>query len=328
MHKLFAWNLAKTAARGAQAANPYGTSSIQGRRPSQEDRFYATDLLPGKRGCSFYAVYDGHGGDRAASYATEAMHKHFIKSSGYKANDLVKAMREAFHATELEFLNIAGREGLRDGTTAVCAVIQQGATEDTLTVAHVGDSRGVLCRAGYAVALTEDHKPDHPSEKARIEALGGFVSFIGCWRAMGILAMSRAIGDLFLKPYVSAEPDIKAMALEAKDEFFVIASDGVFDVFDNDQVVQIVRSAPSPEQGAQLLTSSAFAAGSLDNVTAVVVALRGYEAGAEPFVPSPREEELPRLGALGLALRGHAPEEPSYLSYLRDEWLHTTAVCG
>ena len=95
MHKLFAWNLAKTASRGAQAANQYGSSSIQGRRPSQEDRFFATDLLPGKRGCSFYAVYDGHGGDRAATYATESMHKHFVKSSGYKANDIAKALQEA-----------------------------------------------------------------------------------------------------------------------------------------------------------------------------------------------------------------------------------------
>jgi len=38
--------------------------------------------------------------------------------------------------------------------------------------------------------------------------MGGFVSHIGCWRAMGVLAMSRAIGDLFLKPYVGAAPDV------------------------------------------------------------------------------------------------------------------------
>ena len=328
MHKLFAWNLAKTASRGAQAANQYGSSSIQGRRPSQEDRFFATDQLPGKRGCSFYAVYDGHGGDRAATYATESMHKHFVKSSGYKANDIVRALQEAFHATELEFLNIAWREGLRDGTTAVCAVLHPGeGSETTLTVAHVGDSRGVLCRGGYAVAVTEDHKPDLPAEKARIEALGGFVSFIGCWRAMGILAMSRAIGDLFLKPYVSAEPEIKSMPMSKEDEFLVIASDGVFDVFDNDQVVQIVRSAPSPEQGAHLLTSSAFAAGSLDNITAVVVALRAYRAGAaETFVPSPREEGRRRPGPVGMALRGCAPEEPDWVNTL--DWLHRTALCA
>ena len=112
------------------------------------------------------------------------------------------------------------------------------------------------------------------------------MSYIGCWRAMGILAMSRAIGDLFLKPYVSAEPEVSTIMLETKDEFFVLASDGIFDVFDNDQVlllrrdswraegspmnaviflvcqvVRIVRSAHTPHEAATLLTNSAFVAG-------------------------------------------------------------------
>merc|ERR1712060_836201 len=146
-----------------------------------------------------------------------------------------------------------------------------------LTVAHVGDSRGVLCRDGVAIAVTEDHKPEIEKERQRIENLGGFISHIGCWRAMGILAMSRAIGDLFLKPYVSAEPEVNEFPLTDADEFLVLASDGVFDVFDNDQVVRIVRTASTPQQAASLLTKSAFVAGSLDNLTAVVIALRGYK---------------------------------------------------
>jgi len=253
-----------------------GCSSIQGRRPNQEDRYCICDQLPGSS-CGFYAVYDGHGGHRAASFAAEKMQGFLTRSSAYKGKDLVKALQQAFHDCETEFIAIAGREGLRDGTTAVVALVQ----DESLTVAHVGDSRGVLCRAdGAAQAITQDHKPEIEKEKKRIEELGGFVSHIGCWRAMGILAMSRAIGDLFLKPYVSAEPDVSAMALEATDEFVILASDGVFDVFDNDQVVRIARSAGSPQEAANLLTSSAFHAGSLDNVTAVVVALKGYKPKA------------------------------------------------
>ena len=61
-------------------------------------------------------------------------------------------------------------------------------------------------------------------------------------------------------------------------------------------------------------------------VTAVVVALRGYKAGAEPFVPSPREEERLRLGPVGMALRGCAPEEPGWVNSL--DWLHKTALCA
>ena len=79
--------------------------------------------------------------------------------------------------------------------------------------------------------------------------------------------MSRAIGDLFLTPYVSAEPDVRAMPIVAADEFIVLASDGVYDVLNNEQVVQIARSAASPEEAAHLLTESAYVAGSLDNAT-------------------------------------------------------------
>ena len=225
---------------------------------------------------------------RAATFAAEKMQDLVTRSSSFQGKDLVKALKQAFHDCETEFIQIAGREGLRDGTTAVVALVQ----DDALTIAHVGDSRGVLCRKnGQALALTQDHKPELPEEKRRIEALGGFVSYLGCWRAMGILAMSRALGDLFLKPYVSAEPDVSAMALEASDEFLILASDGVFDVFDNDQVVRIVRSADSPQEAAHLLTSSAFHAGSLDNVTAVVVTLKGYKprGGAPPAAASPAE---------------------------------------
>ena len=184
-----------------------GVSSIQGRRPKQEDRFSTCDALPGGHGVAFYGVYDGHGGHRAASFAAEKMQLFLTRSSAYKNGELGKALQQAFHDCETEFIQIAGREGLRDGTTAVVALVQ----DEALTVAHVGDSRGVLCRAnGETHAITQDHKPELEAEKKRIEALGGFVSYIGCWRAMGILAMSRAIGDLFLKPYVSAEPGMRA----------------------------------------------------------------------------------------------------------------------
>mmetsp|Transcript_440 Transcript_440/g.1110 ORF Transcript_440/g.1110 Transcript_440/m.1110 type:complete len:213 (-) Transcript_440:1195-1833(-) len=48
----------------------YGSSSIQGRRPNQEDRFHACEQLPGHSGCAFYAVYDGHGGHVRFAVAT------------------------------------------------------------------------------------------------------------------------------------------------------------------------------------------------------------------------------------------------------------------
>ena len=55
-----------------------------------------------------------------------------------------------------------------------------------------------------AVRLTQDHKPQDATERQRVEAAGGEVVFLGCWRVShpdctSYLACSRAIGDLSLK---------------------------------------------------------------------------------------------------------------------------------
>jgi serine/threonine protein phosphatase PrpC len=116
---------------------------------------------------------------RAATFCAEKMHGFLTRSKAFQAKDAMQGLAQAFHDCEAEFIQIAGREGLRDGTTAIVALLH----DDALTVAHVGDSRGVLCRAGgTALAITQDHKPELEAEKRRIEALGGFVSYIGCWR--------------------------------------------------------------------------------------------------------------------------------------------------
>lgn len=63
-------------------------------------------------------------------------------------------------------------------------------------VANVGDCRAVLCRGGNAVVITTDHTPSVPSEAARVEAAGGFVSR---GRVNGILGVSRSFGDIHCK---------------------------------------------------------------------------------------------------------------------------------
>ena len=81
------------------------------------------------------------------------------------------------------------------GSTSVVSFLKG----KTLTTAWVGDSRGVLGRAkkggGFeAVALTKDHKPTAPEEKARIVATNGRVErwaaeLCGCMRiSMGMLS--------------------------------------------------------------------------------------------------------------------------------------------
>ena len=78
------------------------------------------------------------------------------------------------------------------GCTACVALI----TENEIYCANSGDSRCVLSLNGEAIEMSIDHKPELPTEKARIERAGGFVEEN---RVKGVLNLSRSIGDLEYK---------------------------------------------------------------------------------------------------------------------------------
>ena len=63
------------------------------------------------------------------------------------------------------------------------------------------------------------------------------------------LAMSRSLGDAIAhKSGVSAEPEIFDHTIDEYDEFLIVATDGVWDVIDNNQAVQMVQNVASKSQ--------------------------------------------------------------------------------
>ena len=150
-----------------------------------------------------------------------------------------------------------------------------------------GGGGGGGAGAELAVRLSVDHKPNLPEEAARVRAMGGDVRCVqGCWRVMRpgaatMLAVSRALGDSVLKPVVSCVPFTASRTLSPRDRFVLIASDGVWDVIDDDQAVglaaELAGSAPGadraavPRAVAEGLVQAALRLGSTDNVTVLVV---------------------------------------------------------
>jgi protein phosphatase 1L len=183
----------------------------------------------------------------------------------------MEALKKAFVKTDKEYLQIANKKNSEDGTTAV-VMYTRG---DSLYVAHAGDSRAVLVHStGKVTVLTMDHKPNRPDERRRINELGGSVVFWGVWRVEGILAVSRAIGDRMLKPFVVAEPEVKEFKRTANDHFVVIASDGVWDTISNEDAGQMAINFDDPQAAAKQIMDEAYARGSLDNICVMVVDLR------------------------------------------------------
>eukprot|EP00002_Diphylleia_rotans_P017842 TRINITY_DN3461_c0_g1_i2.p1 TRINITY_DN3461_c0_g1~~TRINITY_DN3461_c0_g1_i2.p1 ORF type:complete len:335 (+),score=74.53 TRINITY_DN3461_c0_g1_i2:596-1600(+) len=189
---------------------------------------HATDVdvdfdLPNLRHVSLFSVFDGHAGKEAAIYARESLH-HNIRmqiqhlSAPTSQPSIRQAIRTAFLQTDKDFLERAHRQKLPDGSTCVFALVKSNG----VLVGNIGDSRAILCyepskdaHKSQALSPTEkckvvemsiDDKPNRPDEKHRIEASGGFISYVGCWRVQGALATSRSFGDRDLKRYVIADP--------------------------------------------------------------------------------------------------------------------------
>ncbi|XP_074566619.1 putative protein phosphatase 2C 33 [Curcuma longa] len=155
------------------------------------------------------------------------------------------------------------------GTTAV-TLVKQG---EDLVIGNVGDSRAVLGTRDennclIAVQLTTDLKPSLPREAERIRhhrgrvfALKNEPEVARVWLpdmdSPG-LAMARAFGDFCLKDFgLISVPEVSYRRVTAKDEFIVLATDGVWDVLSNKDVVSIVASAPTRSSSACSLVESA-----------------------------------------------------------------------
>lgn len=94
-----------------------------------------------------------------------------------------------------------------------------------LYVANVGDSRAVICRNGKAVRLTYDHKGGDEHEGRRIAKCGGMILN---YRVNGVLAVTRALGDSYMKDLVTGRPyTTETMVDPETDEFLILACDGV-----------------------------------------------------------------------------------------------------
>ncbi|XP_003383191.1 PREDICTED: probable protein phosphatase 2C 60 [Amphimedon queenslandica] len=136
-------------------------------------------------------------------------------------------------------------EGHESGSTATVCLIKT----NILYVANAGDSRCVLSSNGEAVDLSLDHKPIDPLERERIERAGGHID--EDLRVNGGLNMSRAIGDHMYKTnetlplkdqMISAYPDVHTRLLQTQDQFLVLASDGIWNCLDSQQVVDFINA--------------------------------------------------------------------------------------
>ncbi|CAK7205744.1 mgpp2cl-1, protein phosphatase 2C-like protein 1 [Sporothrix eucalyptigena] len=138
-----------------------------------------------------------------------------------------------------------------------------------LYTANVGDARIILCRSGKALRLSYDHKGSDENEGRRIANAGGLVLNN---RVNGVLAVTRALGDTYIKELVTGHPYTTETVIQPElDEFVIIACDGLWDVCNDQDAVNLIRNVADPVTAAKMLVDHALAHFSTDNLSCMVV---------------------------------------------------------
>ncbi|KAL4989230.1 phosphatase 2C-like domain-containing protein [Aspergillus falconensis] len=192
-------------------------------------------------------------------------------------------------------LNIAGLRRFKGGSTASTVLIStptpapfwHPASPSSLLVSHVGDTRILLCSTvtGEAIPLTSNHHPSSPIEANRLRRYAAtFVTdSFGEERISG-LANTRAFGDVQSKRIgVSAEPELRRFEIApAEYSFLVLMSDGISEALTDQEVVDIIKEAKTPDEGSRHVVNFATEVTRTgDNATCLVVRLGGWERRLE-----------------------------------------------
>ncbi|MCA9610044.1 MAG: serine/threonine-protein phosphatase [Myxococcales bacterium] len=234
--------------------------SITGRRSNNED---AVLELP-ERG--LFAVADGMGGYEGGEVASKAAlaslqaYCDMLDHTGLGLSQMGTPEGERIARERLELgIRIADREVRRRavgdlrkmGTTL--AALAVGPTK--AMVAHVGDSRVYRMREGEVIALTRDHSLINEMKTAGLGATEA-----DHFRLKNIITQALGQGRTVM-------PDLTAVEVLPGDRF-LLCSDGLSDVLDDEAIAWAMTSK---HDVARALVDAAYAAGSYDNITALVV---------------------------------------------------------
>jgi serine/threonine protein phosphatase PrpC len=235
-----------------------------------------------------YAVADGMGGHRggevASHLALETVESLARAGTGTLAHQVQEANRTVFERSQRD------RRVTGMGTTLTAARI----VDDAVHLAHVGDSRAYLLRAGAFRQLTEDHTLVNRMVKA------GEITADEADVHPHRNVLTRALGT---------EPDVEVDETEVvlmDGDRLLLCSDGLFGMVTEDQIQAILENEPDPQRAADRLVVAANRAGGVDNITALVLDTHETEPGDVDAVPGDASSVVGGMDpALRQRLKGH-----------------------
>ena len=230
-----------------------------------------------------FMVADGMGGHNAGEVASlMAVEQLREAASGIIAEtDLVQALESANEVIYAESMTNHLHHGM--GTTLAAMVVLDN---NSIVVAHVGDSRVYMWHEGALTRLSKDH--------SYVQELvdEGIVSIEEARTHPRRNIVTRALG-------IDADVEVEANTFPVTvGAWYVLCSDGLVDEISDADIAKVLERCTSPHEAAQALVDAANAAGGRDNITVIVVSTASPDAEvvvpvekpASPISP-PRDSE-------------------------------------
>jgi len=214
-----------------------------------------------------YGIADGMGGFAhggiASALALETLFRTFY---GNPDSPPLARLKRGVQEANLGIYQTAGRMGVGRMGTTLTAVHLSG---HTLNVAHVGDSRAYLIRAGVASILTSDHT--RVGELVRMRLLSPDKVRTHAQRSV----LNKCLG---LEMFV--QPDVFNVPVFPGDQI-VLCTDGIWGVIEDQEFAAFAAAEPSVERYNQAVVDEALRRGSDDNVS--VLSLRLHTLNGAPY---------------------------------------------
>lgn len=221
-------------------------------------------------GDGFFGVFDGHGGDSCSKWSAiniPVIFKKLMRSEFGATYDIDTILFETFRQSDSKLHNSYRHTINYTGTTASVCYIDPA--EGILYTANVGDSKMVFYIDQEIEVLSGNHIATEEHEKNRIQDHNGDI-FNG--RVGGILSVSRALGDRALKSHVIWNPYTTRQKISNSNEsFLIIATDGLWDVVDSEEAVELIKAETDPTFASKKLLKRALRKKSIDDITVIVV---------------------------------------------------------
>lgn len=238
-------------------------------RDNMEDMYKIIECFLNDSNKQLFCLYDGHGSGEIAKFAKDHFAEIFSTQLTQSKNNIEKALTNSFLKLDDEIKSKILSENA--GSTACVCYFTTESNKRVLYTANVGDTRAVLVSKAEVKRLSYDDKCSDHLEEQRVKTSGGII-FNG--RVFGQLILTRALGDHSLKKCgVISTPHINKHFITETDQFLTIASDGVWDVIKDEDLINIFSNNSSLDinQLASLIVSTALELESKDNISCILI---------------------------------------------------------